>query len=111
VAIDIAFPCPLAVGFDLSQLLAGLVHAGEQPASALPAIHELLVPAYAAGMRDGERPADPDDIRFGYLGTLLIRALFTALPWHELDHAGPAEVAERLALMSLILEAAGPLAT
>jgi hypothetical protein len=105
VAIDIAFQGPMPIGFDLSQLLIGLVHASEQPASALPAIHELLVPAYAAGMLAGERPADPADIRRGYLGTLLIRALFTALPWHDLDAVGPAEVAERLALMSFILKA------
>jgi len=57
----------MVIGFDLSRLLVGLVHAGEQPASALNAIHELLVPAYAARMQAGQRPADP------------------ALPWHDLD--------------------------
>jgi hypothetical protein len=103
VAIDIAFPCPHAVGFDLSQLLVGLVHAGQQPAAELPAIHRLLAPAYTAGMRAGQRPAALAEIRRGYLGTLLIRAPFTALPWADLGSVAPEVVDERAALIRFAL--------
>jgi hypothetical protein len=83
VAIDIAFQCPLAVGFDLAQLLVGLVHAGQMPAADLPAIHEVLAPAYQGGMSRGQQPASLDEVRLGYLGSLVIRSAFTSLPFRE----------------------------
>ena len=83
VAIDVAFQCPLAVGFDLGQLLVGLVHAGQMPTSDLPVIHRLLAPAYLAGMNQGTRPAALADIEAGYIGSLVIRAAFTSLPFRE----------------------------
>ena len=83
VAIDIALQCPLAVGFDLGQLLVGLVHAGQMPTSDLPVIHRLLAPAYQAGMNQGTRPAALADIKAGYIGSLVIRAAFTSLPFRE----------------------------
>jgi hypothetical protein len=83
VAIDVAFQCPLAVGFDLAQLLVGLVHAGQMPTSDLPAIHHLLAPAYEDGMNHGKRPAALADIEAGYIGSLVIRAAFTSLPFRE----------------------------
>ena len=83
VAIDIALQCPLAVGFDLGQLLVGLVHAGQMPTSDLPVIHRLLAPAYQAGMNHGKRPAALADIEAGYVGSLVIRAAFTSLPFRE----------------------------
>ncbi|HEY4991201.1 MAG TPA: hypothetical protein VII33_03870, partial [Nakamurella sp.] len=83
VAIDVAFQCPLAVGFDLAQLLVGLVHAGQMPTSDLPAIHHLLAPAYEDGMNHGKRPAALADIEASYVGSLVIRAAFTSLPFRE----------------------------
>lgn len=83
VAIDIAFQCPQAVGFDLAQLLVGLSHAGLMPASDLPAVHAVLAAAYASGMNEGQQPAALDDIEFGYVGSLVIRAAFTSLPFRE----------------------------
>jgi hypothetical protein len=83
VAIDIAFQCPLAVGSDLAQLLVGLVHAGLMPATDLPAVHAVLTPAYLEGMNQGRQPASLDEIRLGYLGSLVIRAAFTSLPFRE----------------------------
>ncbi|HZM66572.1 MAG TPA: hypothetical protein VFC16_09765 [Nakamurella sp.] len=83
VAIDVAFQCPLAVGFDLAQLLVGLVHAGQMPTADLPAIHRLLAPAYQAGMNQGKRPAALAEIEDGYIGSLVIRAAFTSLPFRE----------------------------
>src|ERR1039457_7280020 len=83
VAIDVAFQCPLAVGFDLAQLLVGHVHAGLMPAADLPAIHARLPAAYTSGMEKGKQPAPRDDVRPGYIGSLAIRAAFTSLPFRE----------------------------
>ena len=83
VAIDVAFQCPLAVGFDLAQLLVGLVHAGLMPAADLPAIHARLPAAYTSGMEKGRQPATLADVQAGYTGSLAIRAAFTSLPFRE----------------------------
>lgn len=85
VAIDIAFQCPLAIGFDLGQLLVGLAHAGHVEAAALPAIHDVLVPAYIEGMRAHGVDPDPDAVTYGYLGGLAARATLTSLPFETLD--------------------------
>ncbi|GAB4059960.1 aminoglycoside phosphotransferase [Catellatospora paridis] len=85
VAIDVAFQCPLAVGFDLGQLLVGLAHAGHVQASALPAIHDAIVPAYLDGMRAYGVEADPDAVTYGYVGGLVARAALTSLPLETLN--------------------------
>jgi hypothetical protein len=85
VAIDVSFQSPHAVGFDLGQLLVGLVHAGLMPARELAAVHAAIVPAFAGGLRDhGMRVADVD-LAWGYAGSLAVRAAFTALPFERLD--------------------------
>ena len=63
VVIDVAFQHPLAVGFDLAQLLVGLVHACRMPAADLPAIHARLPAAYTSGMEKGRQPATLDDVQ------------------------------------------------
>jgi hypothetical protein len=103
VAIDIAFQSPHPIGFDLAQLLVGLIHAGQLPASALPAIDSRLIPAYAAGTRAGRQPATACDIEAGYLTTLALRSGFTALPLQDLDSATPATITQRCALTRFIL--------
>jgi hypothetical protein len=85
VAIDIAFQHPLAIGFDLGQLLIGLVHAGHLEPARLREIHERLVPAYVAGMAEEGYDADPADVHYGYVGSLLVRAGFTAIPYELLQ--------------------------
>ncbi|WP_155375096.1 aminoglycoside phosphotransferase [Catellatospora vulcania] len=85
VAIDVAFQCPLAIGFDLGQLLVGLAHAGHVEAAALPAIHDILVPAYVEGMRAYGVDPDPDAVTCGYVGGLVARAALTSLPYETLD--------------------------
>ncbi|MFR9779888.1 hypothetical protein ACL02O_28010 [Micromonospora sp. MS34] len=85
VAIDVAFQCPLAVGFDLSQLLIGLAHAGHITVEQLPAIHDRLVPAYVAGMRQHGVDADPEQVAYGYVGALTVRSALTSLPYELLD--------------------------
>ncbi|HWD83514.1 MAG TPA: aminoglycoside phosphotransferase [Kribbella sp.] len=80
VAIDWGFDCPQAVGFDLGQLLIGLAHAGELAPEALPAVHKVILKAFQEGVAADGMHVDEDQVLFGYLGSLLIRATFTALP-------------------------------
>jgi hypothetical protein len=87
VAIDISMQSPMPLGFDLGQLLVGLVHAGMLSAAELPAVHEVLVPAYQAGLRDHGVVAAADKILLGYAGPLLVRAGFTSLPFELLTDA------------------------
>ena len=90
-------------------LLVGLVHAGQQPAAGLPAIHRLLASAYAAGMRAGRHPVALADVHRGYLGSLAIRVPFTALPWGDPGGVPPEAIAERAALIRFVLATAGDL--
>lgn len=122
VAIDIAFSTPHAVGFDLGQLLVGLVHAGELPVAALPAIHEVLVPSYVAGYQTSgrEMEIDPGSVVRGYLLTMMLRSGFTSLPFEALqrpttDGNGPttadldALMRERAALTRFITDLTIPI--
>ena len=84
VAIDIAFQCPLAFGYDLGQLLVGLAHAGELAPSALADIHEALVPAFVDGTARAGHPVAADDVRNGYIGSLIVRSAFTSIPFDRL---------------------------
>ena len=106
VAIDVAFQCPLAVGFDLAQLLVGLVHAGLMPAADLPAIHARLPAAYTSGMEKGRQPATLDDVQAGYIGSLAIRAAFTSLPFREpISSVTGDHIDQRIALTRFIVDA------
>ena len=80
VVIDWGFDCPQAVGFDLGQLLIGLAHAGELAPEALPAVHKVILKAFQEGLREDGMYVDEEQVLYGYLGSLLIRAAFTALP-------------------------------
>lgn len=92
VAIDWGFDCPQAVGFDLGQLLIGLAHAGELSADRLAEIHQAILPAYVDGLNSERRTATAADVRLGYLGSLAVRAAFTALPF-ELFGQPPTDAA------------------
>ncbi|MFF0343594.1 phosphotransferase [Kribbella sp. NPDC004875] len=80
VAIDWGFDCPQAVGFDLGQLLIGLAHAGELAPDALPAVHRVILKAFRDGLAIEGMQVSEEEVLYGYLGSLLIRAAFTALP-------------------------------
>jgi hypothetical protein len=95
VAIDIAFQAPHAIGFDLGQLAVGLVHAGEMRASALPAAHEVLVPSFAAGLKEAGLDLPEEEIFYGYVGSLVVRAGFTSIPFETL---GAPPTPERVAM-------------
>jgi hypothetical protein len=83
VVIDWSFDCPLAVGFDLGQLLIGLAHAGQLAPEVLPEVHQVILKSFHAGLTaEGMRVAETD-VLYGYLGSLLVRAGFTALPLEQ----------------------------
>jgi hypothetical protein len=112
VVIDWGFGSPLAVGFDLGQLLVGPMHAGLTPASDIARIDAAIFDAYLGGLADEGYAADPEDVRFGYLGSLFARSLFTALPTVELR--GPDSdslrrtVRERVVLTRAMLDLTAP---
>jgi hypothetical protein len=80
VVIDWGFDCPQAVGFDLGQLLIGLAHAGELSPDALPDVHRVIVPAFMEGLAADGMTVPREQVLYGYLGSLMCRAAFTALP-------------------------------
>ena len=108
VAIDVSFQTPHAVGFDLGQLLVGLVHAGQLPAAILPEIHPALAPAFTEGLHAAGGRASLDQVAFGYVASLLVRAGFTSLPFERLGEPPTPELAaifrERAALTRFIVD-------
>jgi Phosphotransferase enzyme family len=80
VVIDWGFDCPQAVGFDLGQLLIGLGHAGILEADQLRAVHEVIVDAFTEGLNTDGHVAEVEQVRYGYLGSMMLRSAFTALP-------------------------------
>lgn len=85
VAIDTAFQCPQAIGFDLGQLLIGLVHAGELSAASLESHDPLIIDAFARGLAEGGADVPDTEVVYGHHGSLLARAGFTSFP---LEHLG-----------------------
>lgn len=88
VVIDWGFDGLQAVGFDLGQLLVGLAHAGELAASALPAVHRVILQNFLAGLAVEGMAVDEEQVQYGYLGSLLARATFTSLPLEFISRTG-----------------------
>lgn len=84
VVIDWGFDCPQAIGFDLGQLLVGLAHAGELAPEELPTIHTIILTAFMEGLAAEGMTVTEDEVLYGYLGSLMARATFTALPLEQL---------------------------
>lgn len=106
MVIDWGFDCPQAVGFDLGQLLIGLAHAGELAPEALPAVHKVIPRAFQEGLaRDGMHVSE-DEVLYGYLGSLLARAVFTALPLELFGKAdaSPALFEQRVQLTRALVD-------
>lgn len=80
VLIDPGFDCPQAVGFDLGQLLIGLGHAGILDAERLREVHEVIVDPFTEGLNADGHVATTAQVRYGYVGSLVLRSAFTALP-------------------------------
>lgn len=83
-AIDWAFAGVYAVGYDLAQLLAGRAESGDLDPSDLREIADVLVPAYVAGAAGADAHLDAGDAELGFLGSLVVRSAFTAVPLERL---------------------------
>jgi hypothetical protein len=86
VAIDVSFRAPHALGFDLGQLLVGGAHASLIPVSQLPAIADVILPAYVEGLAAEGVNADLEDVRYAFAGYLLIRSGFDGFLYSLLGH-------------------------
>jgi hypothetical protein len=100
VAVDWSLIGLVAVGYDLSQLVIGLVHAGQLDVDALPAIQHAVLPAYTAGLADEGIAVGEDVVRFGFHATLAVRSAFSALPLARL--AGPPTSADTALITSRV---------
>ena len=50
----------------------------------MPPIHAAILPAYIEGLREEQVDPSFDDVRRGFIGGLLLRSAFTALPLDRL---------------------------
>jgi hypothetical protein len=80
VLIDWGFAALAPVGYDLGQLLAGRANSGELDAADMPALEDLLIEAYVDGARGEAVHWDPGVVRRGFVGGMLLRSAFGALP-------------------------------
>lgn len=94
VAIDMSWPHPEAIGYDLGQLLIGHAHSGELAVSALPDLHAVLLDGFLDGLRREGCAATEQDVRFAFDATLVVRGAFQSLPLDRLDEPVSAELAE-----------------
>ena len=103
VAIDVSFRTSHALGFDLGQLMVGLIHADVLPASRLPQIAAAIVPAYVTGLADEGVVGDETSVRDGFATSVLLRSGFDGFLYGELArrrelaaewnvHAAPGDV-------------------
>ena len=109
VTIDVGMRTPHAIGFDLGQLLVGLVHAGVMPAASLPSIADTIVPAYVAGLRDEGDPTSQAEVLEGFAVSALLRSGFDSFLYDLADD--PTEenahtFAERVALCRFLADQA-----
>ncbi|WP_392543053.1 hypothetical protein [Oryzobacter telluris] len=101
VVIDISFRSPHALGFDLGQLVVGLVHADLLPAAALPEVVSMVEPAYVAGLADEGLTGAADVVHEAFTTSAMVRSGFDGLRLELLADADPAHRAsfdQRVAL-------------
>jgi hypothetical protein len=84
VAIDLTWPYPEAIGFDLGQLLIGHAHSGDLPVDALPAIHDLIVDGFMHGLALEACEVPVADVVFAFEAALVVRNAFQSLPLDRL---------------------------
>jgi hypothetical protein len=94
VVIDWSMGGLVAVGCDLGQLLIGLAHAGQLDIQLLPAIHDVILGSYTAGLAE---EVDEELVRYGFDAALVVRSAFTALPLERLAEPPTDELAEQFA--------------
>ena len=81
VVIDWGLEKLLPIGFDLGQLLIGLVHADVLPPDILPSIEAVIVPAYRQGLEDEGFTVDESTVREGFVGSVVCRSALSAIPF------------------------------
>ncbi len=109
VVIDISFRSPHALGFDLGQLLVGLVHSGELPAAMMPAIADRIVPSYIAGLRAEGIDNPADEVTWGFVISTMLRSGFDSFLYALIDDPSPASrevFDERVALCRYLADRA-----
>jgi hypothetical protein len=108
VAIDWGFVGMEPVGYDLGQLLVGRFESGELGDSDLTALSDLILDGYVAGLGDEGWTGERQLVRSGFLGGLLLRSAFSALPLDRLrgpvDDATADLFASRARYARLLLE-------
>lgn len=106
VVIDLSFRTPHALGFDLGQLLVGLVHAGELTAAQLPDIAAAILPAYLDGVRAEGLDVPDDVIAEAFASSALLRSGFDGFLYDLLDRGDGARYAfdERVAMSRFLVE-------
>ena len=107
VVIDVSFRTPHALGFDLGQLLVGLTHAGQVPATMLPAIADTILPAYLAGLvADGVTGQD-EAVRDCFATSVMLRSGFDGFLYDLIGSENPADrraFDERVALARFLVD-------
>lgn len=107
VVIDWGFSTPLAVGFDLGQLIIGMVNDASIAATRLDRLDPLVFQAYVEGLAAAGLEADAADVRRGFVLSTVVRDLFTALevdgPPREVTPSNRAHVANRIGLARFLL--------
>jgi hypothetical protein len=80
VAIDWQFVGLCSIGFDAGQVLAGHAESGDLNPDRYASVFESVLDGYLAGVREEGVVIDPADARFGAVGALVVRSVFTAIP-------------------------------
>jgi hypothetical protein len=115
VLIDFGFWGRAPVGFDLTQLLLGEVQMGERPASELPALEEVCLPAYVEGLHAEGLDVPIEVVRRSHALLMLLFSGLSALPFELLDGPPTDEkvrvARERAGLARFTLDLAGESAT
>lgn len=106
VVIDLSFRSAHALGFDLGQLLVGLVHAEMMPAAVMPETSTTILQAYTDGLRD-EGIVDADAVAQGFAISVLLRSAFDGFRY-DLLSVGTEEARhafdERVAMSRFLVE-------
>lgn len=85
VVIDWGFGTPVPVGFDLGQLLVGLVNDRVCNVDRLPPIFEAILSSYLGGLAEEGYDEDPEVVRTGFVGSVVARTGLVAVPFELLD--------------------------
>jgi hypothetical protein len=92
VLIDYGFWGPNPIGFDLAQLLVGDAQIGKGSADDLPAMEEVVVPAYLEGVRAEGHDVPEGVVRRAHALQLLLFTGLSTLPFEHLEKAPTPEL-------------------